>query len=310
MGCASSGGFLVKPSSPASPQRTPRKTPCPPRKTHFVEDTEDTDGCGVSLSPGAKSGGAATPSPAPPCVEGGSLGPEGCQLSLPEIEGLVPSMQLTHQDQGAFLAAARVKELELQLENSEKRWHRRLEEAQRQHARLELQSGYLESELERCKHLLVQQEAAHWLLPGHQLAPLASTTSTTGRSPECTAPCYATEPSSATEVPLLRQLVESKAKARLLELQLEDCEERWQRRLVELRREDSQRLARQTLQCRYLESELERCRAAQRRPQAMLSASRLEELADARPLIDEELVKFTQRRAEMRLELHPDQQTW
>lgn len=57
MGCASSGGFLVKPSSPASPQRTPRKTPCPPRKTHFVEDTEDTDGCGVSLSPGAKSGG-------------------------------------------------------------------------------------------------------------------------------------------------------------------------------------------------------------------------------------------------------------
>ena len=45
--------------------------------------------------------GAATPSPAPPCVEGGSLGPEGCQLSLPEIEGLVPSMQLTHQDQGS-----------------------------------------------------------------------------------------------------------------------------------------------------------------------------------------------------------------
>ncbi|CAE7331810.1 gnl, partial [Symbiodinium pilosum] len=58
----------------------------------------------------------------------------------------------------------------------------------------------------------------------------------------------------------LLQLAQAKAKVKHLELQLEDCEQRWQRRFEDAKRQEDAGHARMELQCRYLEAELDRCK--------------------------------------------------
>ncbi|CAE7601596.1 gnl [Symbiodinium natans] len=50
------------------------------------------------------------------------------------------------------------------------------------------------------------------------------------------------------------------AQVKHLELQLEDCEQRWQRRFEDAKRQEDAGHARMELQCRYLEAELDRCK--------------------------------------------------
>jgi len=57
---------------------------------------------------------------------------------------------------------------------------------------------------------------------------------------------------------LLLQLAQSQAKVRHLELQLEDNEQRWQKRFEDAKRQEDAGHARMELQCRYLEAELDR----------------------------------------------------
>jgi len=65
---------------------------------------------------------------------------------------------------------------------------------------------------------------------------------------------------SAPSHDLLLQLAQAKAKVKHLELQLEDCEQRWQRRFEDAKRQEDAGHARMELQCRYLEAELDRCK--------------------------------------------------
>eukprot|EP00931_Biecheleriopsis_adriatica_P024935 TRINITY_DN15425_c0_g1_i4.p1 TRINITY_DN15425_c0_g1~~TRINITY_DN15425_c0_g1_i4.p1 ORF type:complete len:1612 (+),score=418.83 TRINITY_DN15425_c0_g1_i4:65-4900(+) len=57
---------------------------------------------------------------------------------------------------------------------------------------------------------------------------------------------------------LFLELAQSKAKVKHVELQLEDCEQRWQRRFEDAKKQEDAGHSRMELQCRYLEAELDR----------------------------------------------------
>eukprot|EP00930_Biecheleria_cincta_P055072 TRINITY_DN41441_c0_g1_i1.p1 TRINITY_DN41441_c0_g1~~TRINITY_DN41441_c0_g1_i1.p1 ORF type:complete len:1608 (+),score=358.15 TRINITY_DN41441_c0_g1_i1:155-4978(+) len=59
---------------------------------------------------------------------------------------------------------------------------------------------------------------------------------------------------------LLWKLAQSEAKVKHLELQLEDCEQRWQQRFADARKQEEAVTSRMELQSRALEAELDRCK--------------------------------------------------
>jgi len=74
---------------------------------------------------------------------------------------------------------------------------------------------------------------------------------------------FSAMPPAANAPDLLLQLAQAKAKVRHLELQLEDSEQRWQRRFEDAKRQEDASHARMELQCQYLQSELDRCKEVQ-----------------------------------------------
>eukprot|EP00913_Durusdinium_trenchii_P027362 g25669.t1 len=74
---------------------------------------------------------------------------------------------------------------------------------------------------------------------------------------------FSDKPPATSAPDLYLQVAQKDAKVRHLELQLEDCEERWKRRMEDAKRQENESLARMELQCRYLQSELDRCKEIQ-----------------------------------------------
>jgi len=74
---------------------------------------------------------------------------------------------------------------------------------------------------------------------------------------------FSAMPPVANAPDLFSQLAQAKAKVRHLELQLEDSEQRWQRRFEDAKRQEDASHARMELQCQYLQSELDRCKVLQ-----------------------------------------------